>query len=98
MQTEVSATRNAFNRFRSTLLDSNSSQHQEFVQSVMAKGGMPEDQKQAWIQQCMQALGAWKPRVRENFESSFPRKLTLVSIVTRSIISSRSFSLSNVII
>ncbi|GAA5976814.1 hypothetical protein JCM5350_007256 [Sporobolomyces pararoseus] len=60
---EVSATRNAFNRFRSTLLDSNSSQHQEFVQSVMAKGGMPEEQKRARIQQCIQALGAWKPRL-----------------------------------
>ncbi|GAA5954891.1 hypothetical protein JCM3765_007803 [Sporobolomyces pararoseus] len=63
LQKEVSATRNAFNRFRSALLDSNSPQRQEFDQSVMAKRAASDDQKKARIDQVMVDLGKWKPRL-----------------------------------
>lgn len=59
---EVTSTRRAFDRFRTTFLDQNSAEHQEFIDSVMAKP-QPVEAKQAKIHAFLTALEAWKPKV-----------------------------------
>ncbi|GAA5855537.1 hypothetical protein JCM3766R1_006351, partial [Sporobolomyces carnicolor] len=63
LRREVAAVRRAFDRFRATLLDPTTPEHEEFVTSVMSKRGMPDEQKMARIQEFTTALAAWKPKL-----------------------------------
>jgi len=67
---EITSTRRAFDRFRTTFLDQNSMEHQEFIASVMSKP-QPAEAKQAKIHAFLTALEAWKPKVSNLLANRF---------------------------